>query len=886
MNAATPPRDVAFDLPLSGVYLVEASAGTGKTFTLTAWLLRLLLEAGAPLPKLLAVTFTRAATAELRERVRRRLRIAERVLAGESCEGAEAEQTRALVDLARARGIGDATLRLRLQAALLQLDEAAISTIHGFCQRALREFGFLAGALGDDGIVDDADDLWNEVADDLWRVASIGDEAEFGFLSGLWATPEKLARDLRDLCDPARRLLPQAGESDAAAWLHRLRADAAARFEQLLEQRRQRTQDQLIERVWQASAQPRFAAALKRRWPLMLVDEFQDTDPRQWDIFRNVFEAAAEDDNAIAPGLFLIGDPKQAIYRFRGGDLPTYLEARDYARRYGGEATLGVNYRSRLALLAGVENLFTTSARPFVEDGIDFIHVEATPRNRDATLKIGDVVQPGVTLHWLPPDKPNANAQSQALSVQATVNEIMRLLEAGTMFDGEREQRLRPDDIAVLVRTNRQAEQVREALADAGVAAAVQSSRSVFAGEAAGELLRLLHALAAPADPSRVRAALATRLLGASASDIAALDGDAAAMQREQARIEQGGQAWRQRGPLPALLPLLTGNALRLLREAGGARLLTDALHLAELLQAESPARHGVNGLLRWFARQWQDPENRDELALRMESDAQAVQVMTLHRSKGLEFPVVFLPFSAFASGGGSRGALKKTLARDEEGRAAIYFHAETDGVALRSPERHERMLDAEARDALAEDMRLFYVGLTRAKYAVHLTGGCTRTQDFVASPLKWLLLGDRDIGSKKTSTAQARDEARALLDGSAAASGDGLAVRDLPTTLPASTLRAPVEAETPPAAREAHRSLRAGGGQYSFSGLRARHAEAACRRVGPTTRTTPRPCAARTSATSCTRSWKRPISPHGAMRLPYRRRNAIMSSPHWRNSA
>ncbi|HEY5971028.1 MAG TPA: UvrD-helicase domain-containing protein [Pseudoxanthomonas sp.] len=827
--SAVSHRDLAFGLPLSGVHLVEASAGTGKTFALTAWVLRLLLETGVPLPNLLAVTFTRAATAELRERVRVRLRIAKQVLAGEEVDGPEAEQTRALIDLARNKGLDDATLHLRLQAALLQLDEAAISTIHGFCQRALREFGFLAGALNNDELLDNANELWSVVAADLWRVASNGASGEFDFLTGLWSKPDDLARDLQKLCDPARKLLPEADESDVAAWLHRLRDDATIRFAGLLDDRHQRTQDQLIGQVWQASAQPRFAAALKKRWPLMLVDEFQDTDPRQWEIFRRVYEAEVDVENAVAPGLFLIGDPKQAIYRFRGGDLPTYVEARKYARKHGGEATLTINYRSRPAVLAGIEALFGESDAPFVDAGIDFIHVEPADRNLDATLKIDNETQPGVTVHWLPPDKPNASAQSQTLSVQATIDEIVRLLEGGTISNAKGERRLRPSDIAVLVRKNNQAEEIRNALACAGVAAAMQSSQSVFSSEAAGELLCLLHAFATPSDPARARAASATRLLRKSARDIAALDADPEAMQQDQQLFEQAGLAWRQRGPLPALLPFLAGHSSELLREVGGARLLTDALHLAELLQAESPSQHGINGLLRWFTRQWSDEENRDELALRMESDAQAVQVMTLHKSKGLEFPVVFLPFTAFAGGAGSRSALKKTLAHEGDG-AAIYFHVEKDDIVLRAKLRHEALLEDEERDAQAEDLRLFYVGLTRAKFAVHLTGGCTRTQDFNASPLKWLLFGRQKAGSDakagEVRTVVMVEQARSRLIGLAASSEDGLLLRDVPLELPATILHARDEVETTPVAREAKRHLRAGGGQYSFSGLRARHSE------------------------------------------------------------
>ena len=824
--------DLVLRLPLSGAYLIEASAGTGKTFTLTAWLLRLLLEGGVPLPKLLVVTFTRAATAELRDRVRRRLRIAERLLAGDSVEGEEALQTAALIAHARSTGIDEATLDLRLQAALLQLDEAAISTIHGFCQRALREFGFLAGALNDDEVIDNAGELWGEVAADLWRVASNGDAQGFDCLCRLWSAPEALARSLPRLCDPARRLLPEAGESDLATWLHELRAEAGARFEQALAERSQRTQDQLIEQVWQASEQPAFCAALRQRWPMLLVDEFQDTDPRQWRIFRRIFEAEGE----AQAGLFLIGDPKQAIYRFRGGDLPTYLQAREFARARGGEASLDTNYRSRPAVLAAIEALFTASTAPFIDRSIEFHHVHASARADDAALKVAGEAPPGLVVHWLPPDPGGKSRRPKEAdtdsAIAMTVAEIVRLLNHGTLTDSalndrSGEHRLRPGDIAVLVRQNKQVAWVRDALAAAGIAAATQSNDSVFASDAAGEVRALLLAFAAPSDPMRARAALATRLLGEDAAAIAALEGEALELQRWQVRFEQAGALWQQRGPLPALLPFLTGTSETRLREHGGARLLTDALHLAELLQAEAPVQHGVHGLLRWFSRHCDDPPAHEDMALRLDADTDAVQVATLHKSKGLEYPVVFLPFTAFSSGGGGSGGVQFVQAQDAQGRPAQYAY-KTRGsgkqrqVVLGSAS-HDDWLARDEEAERAEDLRLLYVGLTRAQYALHVVWG--HTFDSNDTALQWLLHAGDKAGRKNDALQPAgmRERIAAL----AATTQGKLVVRDIPDPMPAPpALQAREEIETLPASRIPNRRLRMGGGQYSFSGLRARHSE------------------------------------------------------------
>jgi exodeoxyribonuclease V beta subunit len=583
--AAPVGGDLALRLPLAGVHLVEASAGTGKTFALTAWILRLLLVRGVALPQLLAVTFTRAATAELRERVRRRLRGAERLLAGDAPRDDEQRQTAAILEQAT-QATDDATVRARLAAALVQLDEAAVSTIHGFCQRALREYGFIAGSLGDDAVIDDPRDAWNAVAADLWRSANLGSDIGAQHLRTVWSTPAQLAECLPALCDPARRLLPDAEESALAAWLHALRLDAMARFDAELARRRQRSQDQLLERMHAAMRDARFAAAVSARWTVALVDEFQDTDPRQWAIFRALHAAGAKrhrDRDGEAPGagvepplLGLVGDPKQAIYAFRGGDLPTYLQAKDYVRQHGGGeagiSTLDTNYRSRPAVIGAIEALFAQSPRPFRSD-IAFHPVVAARTGDEDALAVDGAPPPGLTVHWLPPPQDPAKKKRVkdddiADAIATTVAEIVRLIEHGTLRegsgDGATERRVRASDIAVLVRTNKQVGWVRDALAAAGIGAATQGNDSVFASEAAPELHCLLEACAHPGDGARVRAALATRLLGLDAAAIAALD-DAVqadglpALTAWQARFEAAGLAWGGRRPAPAPPPGTAG---------------------------------------------------------------------------------------------------------------------------------------------------------------------------------------------------------------------------------------------------------------------------------------------------------------------------------------
>ena len=843
------PDDLALSLPLSGVHLVEASAGTGKTFAMTAWILRLLLERGVPLPNLLAVTFTRAATAELRERIRRRLRGAEFLLGGGAPRGDEERQTAAIIAQAVAAN-DDASVRARLSAALVQLDEASVSTIHGFCQRALREFGFIAGSIGDESVIDDPREAWAEVAADLWRRANAGGEADARHLRALWKTPDDLAGDLPGICDPARALLPAADASDIAGWLHALRDDARTRFAAELARRRERSQDQLLERMHVAMADARFAAAVAARWPVALVDEFQDTDPQQWAIFRRLYEAGAaraRRDEARPPLLGLVGDPKQAIYAFRGGDLDTYLAARSYVGEHGGQDSLDTNYRSRPAVLGAIEALFTHGPKPFRSD-IEFHPVLAARGGDEDALTVDGAVPPGMTVHWLPPPEDTSKKKRPKDddvrdAIATTVVQVVRLLEHGRLRDDGGTRAVRPSDIAVLVRKNKQVAWVRDALAAAGIGAATQGNDSVFASEAAGELHCLLAACAHPGDAARVRAALATCLLGHDAAAIDALDraadGGTPVLPEWQARFEAAGLVWQQRGPLPALMPFLDGQylegpdgnaaAARLAR-AGGTRLLTDALHLAELLQARVDASQGLHAQLRWFAQQCAKPPQGDDLVLRLDADADAVQVLTLHKAKGLEYPVVFLPFTAFADDGRDNSGLRRSRVRGDDGAAANYFHLHRGSgrskvMVLGDSARHDAWLAREDEEECAEDLRLLYVGLTRARLALHITWG--HTYDSNGSAMHWLLHGDEKAGRKND--ALQPDGMRTHIEALAAGSNGCITVQAMPSPVPAAVL-SPDAGEphaSTPEARVATARLSRGGGQYSFSGLRGEHREA-----------------------------------------------------------
>lgn len=939
--------DLGLRLPLHGLRLIEASAGTGKTFALVTVLLRLVLERGAPLTEVVAVTFTRAAAQELRGRLRKRLQAARRVLddAPEDADDAETAAARAVLAQA-GRSVDRATLHQRLEAALLQLDEALVSTIHGFCQRVLREFGFRVGVLADAQLVDAAPEAWAEVAAQLWRRAAGAQEdaslkTVHALLRAAWKTPTALAKDLPALCDPARTLLPTADHTDPAApkameyaaALHALQADAQRLFAEVMARRGERTQDQLIAAVWQAAQRADVAAALAERWPLLLIDEFQDTDPRQWDIFRAMYDAAKPARRLLC----LIGDPKQAIYRFRGGDLETYLHARQRVRdaqarareaidgegREGegrddegrdgeaGEYALDANYRSRPELLRALDVLFAMddasqgdarhddatqdaadaatddastaerSADPFRDARIAYHPLRAQGSAGDGDLCVNGAAEPALTLHWLDAPEPDhsqdwrSNAykgfrekdDELALMCAAAVAQIARLLADGTLQDGDGEPRaLRPGEIAVLTRSNDEAMRMHQALAAAGLPSALLSKDGVFQSEAAAMLRSMLRALAAPEDIGLFRAALATPLLGFDAPALLALEHDPARFDSEWAHFERAAALWRSRGPLPALLPFATAAAQRWLGEQGGARRMTDLLHLLELLQAEAPQQHGPLELLRWLELQIDAPGDAAETRqLRLEADADLIQIGTIHRAKGLEYPVVVLPFAAWMSGPPPKSLRRFDLHvdRDDDLHAvsAMVAGDEADASVSMSmpmpmqeasqqrtpthtmparvwtqkellvPRDLKALQDASNQEDAQEAQRLLYVALTRARNALHIVWSRNRgTHD---TALHWLLHRGAHMGNKSDTLDAAGMRAR--LQRLQTAAAGTIAVRDVDAErlqsdiadAAARAARRVTAQATPAPARETAHRFRIDPRLHSFSSLHARIAEA-----------------------------------------------------------
>ena len=861
-------RDPYLDIPLDGVQLIEASAGTGKTFTLATLVTRLVVERGLRIGQILAVTFTEAATQELRKRIRERLQLTLDVLDAPEAGGdsAEAVLTRQLLESHRAHSDeGEDSLRRRLRQATLETDLAAIFTIHGFCARVLREHALESGQGFDAATLLTNDrDLRAELAADLWRLHA-QDTAGADDLAALWSGGfEDLAKDLPALLREPVLLPPIADESLVAgieamqrdvlqaqgalqqAWhdhgedfldalaaaidadvmhrgqykqtwladlrqwlqafahdpwlagaphakleklsasalvagtkkgnadrtptsahmsravshyldamqvldallvrrrgnlLHRLRDDARMRLALLKRQRRVQTYDDLIDGVADALAHDdagTLTRQLRAQYAVALVDEFQDTDARQWAIFDRLFGSGS-----AQPALFVIGDPKQAIYGFRGGDVHTYLAAAHVATP---APALSHNFRSRPAVLRAVAALYRNAGdAAFIDPRIAFRSVEpGGTRCDDDFLRDGQAA-PALTL-WRAPappvdDKGKQKAWTAGESREfathacaAAIHAVLSDARAGkALVEGEPVQ---PGDIAVLVRSHREATMIQQALALVGIAAVAAGKQSLFATGEARDLHVLLLALLHSGDDGRLRTALSTVLVGVDALGIDKLEADADAHRDWQQRA----MGWRERllrgGPLALINDLCASNGERLLGLLDGERRISNYLQLAELLQEAQRDALGLHGLVDWLGQRIANADPNDEAQLlRLESDARRVQIVTLHKSKGLEYPLVFLPFVGIGGKPPSPG--RCCVAHDTaSGQRRLHWkldvpEAEWD-VASEAWKEEQR----------AEDARLLYVGLTRAEHALWIASGYFYNADKTALAK---MLGDAD---------------------------------------------------------------------------------------------------------------------------------------------
>ncbi|MEU5757946.1 UvrD-helicase domain-containing protein [Nocardia sp. NPDC047648] len=722
----------------TGTTVLEASAGTGKTHAIVGLAVRYVAEAGIGISQLLLVTFSRAATQELRERTRDRFVAVAAGLADPAAARAHADE---LVRHLAHAGEDEVRLRQRrLLTALSDFDAGTIATTHSFCQRMLDELGLAGEHDPATRLVETVDDLVGTVVDDLYLHRYARAEPPFSVKEG-----RTLA--LAAVRDRHAALVPDDAAGERVAFARAVRAET---------ERRKRLAglrdfDDLLVLLHEVLADPehgpRACRRIRARYRVALVDEFQDTDPLQWDILRRSFHGHAT--------LVLVGDPKQAIYAFRGAEVLSYLDAVAHADT---RRELTTNWRSDAGLLAALDHLHGGAALGHEEIRV---YPVAPTRGWSRLSGPGELTTP-MRVRCLPRTGAGplnksgfpAVGRMRAEVAADLAADIVRLLESGVFLDAKAEigspgeesaaagqtarRPIGPGDIAVLVRTRSQIDVVRAALDRAGVASVLAGGISVFATSSATDWLWVLRALEQPHRGDRVRLAACTPLFGVTAAEIDS--GGADLVGRVSAQLREAARLFTRAGFAAVFEKISTeaGLAQRLLAVENGERQLTDLRHIAQLLdQVALTDGLGLTALTRWLADRVRDPASGAvaDRSRRLDRDAAVVQIATVHASKGLEFPVVYLPFAWDSA--------------KNPYPATLLFHAD-DGTRVLdvggpdAPGYAERKARSEAEEA-GEELRLLYVALTRAM--CQIVAWWAPAISTAASPLHRMVFGraDRD---------------------------------------------------------------------------------------------------------------------------------------------
>ncbi|HVC49864.1 MAG TPA: exodeoxyribonuclease V subunit beta [Burkholderiales bacterium] len=813
-------------ISIEGNHLIEASAGTGKTWTIAALYVRLIIEAGFSVEQILVVTFTRAATAELRSRIRQRLEILKRILQGaEPTDNFFMSLVTNLNEEQREKAL------IRLLVALRNFDEAAVDTIHAFCQRSLNEFSFISGMPFETDFVEDDTDFRVRAVDDFWRIyvvnlppllvrwlAEINEgpetweaiirpclekpylrldvpklagsietclaEYENHFLKAkrLWQEEReniiriidsgilkntsysaKRRAKLYEMCDIffARDIsFPKKEEAEdwvkltPSALLTGTRSGQvlpehpfflsievlmtgfdvvfpvwrSQMLEKLVDFTRERMKkektengirsfsDCLIdfEKALSGPVGNVLASSIRNRYRAALIDEFQDTDPIQYKIFSRLFKMNHST-------LYYVGDPKQAIYSFRGADIFTYLAAK---KEMGGVHTLDVNYRSVPEYVEAVNKLFLRAKNPFYFDTILYKSARAVDKHLPLYIRNDDPGAFRIFMMRKNSDRLSVD-EASSLAIDSTVREIARLLTLGQQGDaliGDRP--LVASDMVILVGKHSQAEKMRKALMEAGIPSAQRGRENVYETNEAVILEIVLKAVLHPTNEKFVRAALATPMLGYTAQNIDDLSRDERAFESMIEEFVEDNRQWRENGFIPMFERIMRRFDVdyHLLSLVDGERSLTNFRHLAELIQIRS-RKTGQGGfeILSWLSRQKKMGGDKETL-LQLESDANLIQIATIHASKGLEYPIVFCPFLWSGS--------------NYSEKYPIYHDGDLPVLDLGT----QKLLYAQEKakeENFSEAMRHLYVALTRATYRTYIAWGWVN--QIANSALSWL---------------------------------------------------------------------------------------------------------------------------------------------------
>lgn len=848
-----------FNVDFSGAHLIEASAGTGKTYNIASLYIRSIIE-GRPAGEILVVTYTNAAAKELRDRLMQRIRESIQVLTG-SDFGDDTFLAKLQNEITRKK---EAVLKLK--AALRRFDEAAVYTIHGFCQHVLQEYAFESGSPFSAELIGDDSDIIEEIVDDYWRNwvrENSNDKNRYPllkFMIGQGYTPDKLAKELgkftgkpylkiqpKNLPDETDfdRTLNQLSESfeslktlwseqkeeiysllrseqingskyrkdHLANWMsqmadflneeatpvqyferfgkfcqstvneslkastdkpppchpffkeaeaYRKTADSLKQYEvffklrlfnHLLEKTDEKKEEQqvysyddLLVRLRNALREPprgdNLRDKLRRAYPVALVDEFQDTDPVQYEIFKTIYTECKQ------TTLFMIGDPKQSIYSFRGADVFVYLKARGETREEN-RYSLAHNYRSTRQLLDAFNEFFGSSANPFLLDDISYQPVEAGRKDMKCLQIESEPDAPFVIRKLMTEedDAPLNKEEAKHRAAQDAASQIKDLLDkigSGKAKVGDK--KIKAEDIAVLVRDHNQADLVKDELIKRGIHCVTNSNATVFETEEARQMVLILKAVAEPADERLAAAALSTSLFKYNGKDLFDLQENGTRWAEKLNQFYEWNQRWQQHGFSSFFQAMMQEESVTetAAKRRNGERILTNLTHLSSLIhREEKQSGRGIHALLKWFQKKRQEDRNEaEEEQLRLESDENLVQVITQHHSKGLEYPVVFCPFLWYVKQNRDDGSPVTYHDPDDMEQTILDLSGKDD------PHRNEKRFAAE-KEIMEESLRLAYVALTRAKQKCIVNW--IYANDSELSPLSyWLLSKNRDYESFK----------------------------------------------------------------------------------------------------------------------------------------
>ncbi len=868
----------ALSFPLFGKRLIEASAGTGKTYTIANLYLRLLVPIGEEgdldkaltVDQILVVTFTEAATAELKSRIRSRIRAARKALLLISSDNGKNNKSRIedafLADwIDQMTPVQQADAIEKLLYAEKQMDEAAVFTIHGFCQRMLSQNAFESRMLFQQTIETDEQAPLSLAVKDVWRsVFYPMDDTKAALIQPIWSGPAALQKDLsllnnqpdaklavpdydwenaltraqhimaqvktmwlahsQDIIDALGRSgikrtfwkkdptkdiqamtqwansprfeldkslekfdtnehasrLSKNGELPAHEFFGLVQSlresfpDSGRLKAVLLAQLWAKTQERMTR--WKRSTQSltftdlltsldvalskdeagKLAKRIRHLYPVAMIDEFQDTDAVQYRIFSTIYHSADTNQNVL--GLIMIGDPKQAIYAFRGADIYTYLAAKKHVH---GVYSLATNYRSSATMIQSVNGLFSTQENPFRVSGIPFVEVQ--DRGIKGCFTRQGETQAALQFLYQHSDEPVSTKDYRTSMADSCAAHVHELLLEGKEREGQEpegqnasaligEEGVRPKDIALLVTNFSQANALKDALRQRGIASVYLSDKgSVFETVEARELLIVLTAILSNGQEVKLRSALATGLVEWTLEELDTLNHDDVAYEKWGQAFRHYLEVWDKQGLLPMLREFMQDVSLatNMLSHLGGERRLTDFLHLTEKLQQKSLELDSKEGVLRYLKLAIQNPNgNSDEQKIRLETDAELVRIVTIHKSKGLEYPIVYLPF-AF-------------MPYRDQGTSALYHDNQEQLWIAVDPD--EEQSEQHKEELYAAEIRLAYVALTRSKEAC--------------------FIGAMEVGKKSTKTRGAMCDVHLSGVGALVAEGEPLDAGELYASL------------------------------------------------------------------------------------------------------